>query len=460
MLQYALNTFTDIVFNAFETYTIYLYYGIFFVHRNDRRSFTAAVVTCTTGFQFCIYALFPTYDLPRLLFTAAVDLGMCCLAYKGKWVKRIVLTILYYIFISIVEALIVTVMVNMVSTYDAGSAMRDYSPQMLAITMVVRLLEFALIVFIKALKGRRCLHQQQHWRALLLMPILTIAFILLVYPRFWGIGDDRLDRFLMFLSAFFLLQNIFIFAYVAAYQSSTEQYVAMKAAYDQQKQYHTAVSAIQNTVRKMAHDMRHHFIYLTAAIEEGNLPKAHDYLVNLDENLKDLIPVKITGNHDIDAIIYGKAKEAAKKNIRVRVEGELPAELAVPAMDLNMLLGNALANAIEAAELVRIPQREILVVFGCNASRLSVIVTNPYDETAGKRTHMPFFPTRAHQGLGMGIMREIVQNYGGMLMTDKNGRQFTLTAMLQIPDMRSKPKAPTETNGRTENSDAKCVNFR
>lgn len=102
-------------------------------------------------------------------------------------------------------------------------------------------------------------------------------------------------------------------------------------------------------VHALRHDMKHHLqgIYAMAQKEENQdvlryLEQMQDSLVNPKEYVK-------TGNQKMDAILNYILARADQLNITVEQNVKVSKKIPVEAYELNILLGNLLENAIEAA---------------------------------------------------------------------------------------------------------------
>lgn len=407
---------------------LYLFVGLFM----QKRDLSKTIRLLSFLVIMLIYSILTVFKIETSTFKIPIFLLLhvlfCFILFRdNKWSKYVVYTCLFYILEIIVEALFISIL-NIFTNFDAAQASTTYDLSAFVIILIMRLFILIAVLFIRSLMGRSI--QKKQWQIFLLMPLLTIVFVWLVYRRYWGMGNPDIDKLLTYVGIFLVIQNAFVFFYIISLQSSTNQYLEIKAAYDRQKQYSSTINAVQRAVRKMAHDIRHHFIYLMSALEQEDIPKAKDYLTKLDENLDNMVPLNVTGHYDVDALLHAKARIAEKLNIHIRVEGALPPELMISPIDLSALFGNSIDNAIEAASGVD-GHKEITVSFGYNASRLNFIISNPYTGQIQKKANGYFASRKANGGLGIEIIDEVVKKYNGALLTEIDNNKFTLTAMLQ-----------------------------
>lgn len=93
-----------------------------------------------------------------------------------------------------------------------------------------------------------------------------------------------------------------------------------------------------------------------------------------------------TGNTALDAVIGTKKAIAEGKNIVFNTKIQIPESLRADAVDLCVIFGNALDNAIEAAEKMPEGERKISLTIICQDERLFCRITK---FVAGQRGHAP-----------------------------------------------------------------------
>ena len=106
-------------------------------------------------------------------------------------------------------------------------------------------------------------------------------------------------------------------------------------------------------------------------------------------------------------------------------------------MDLCILLGNALTNAIEACERIKEPnaQKEIYMNMKYKNGNLLIELNNTYSIETIKRTSNKFVSSKRFRGensLGIGNIQTIVDKYKGVFKVEMTENTFKLKMM--IPD--------------------------
>jgi len=183
-------------------------------------------------------------------------------------------------------------------------------------------------------------------------------------------------------------------------------------------------------IERMAHDMKQHLNYLEAA---PDIERVQSYIFKLKEKSFSHV-LRFTGNFDIDVILNSKHHEAEKEKIILRVsETALPPVIDwLDPVDINIILGNALSNAIEACIIAEGNEINIALKYG--DGWLKITITNPSVEPIGsKRNGAGLITTKAGglHGLGMESMAAAAENYDGLMRYKYENGVFTMDILLQ-----------------------------
>ena len=106
------------------------------------------------------------------------------------------------------------------------------------------------------------------------------------------------------------------------------------------------VQNIYKTMRGWQHNYHNHIQTLLAL--SGDEEKTREYLLKLNEDLTQVDTVLKTGNVMVDAILNSKLSLIKSKGIAIRAKAVVPPELTVSEIDLCVMIGNLLDNAMEA----------------------------------------------------------------------------------------------------------------
>ena len=193
------------------------------------------------------------------------------------------------------------------------------------------------------------------------------------------------------------------------------------------RKYYEEVENMYTQMRGWKHDYRHHIQTMKVHAANGEYGEIDKYLNQLDGDLTKVETVIRTGNRMTDAILNSKLSIAAEKQIQVKAEAEIPVSLSMTELDLCIIIGNLLDNAIEACMELPQERRLIRIYMEVKGNFLYLSVINT---TAVKKKNS--FQTSKGRGHGFGLLRvdEIVKKYGGYIKRASEDEAFSTEVLL------------------------------
>lgn len=111
----------------------------------------------------------------------------------------------------------------------------------------------------------------------------------------------------------------------------------------------------------MTHEFRSYLFALSNMLANGDTEAAQSYLDELKVRQTERILLVNTHNPIIDAILNQKGYAAREQDIDLHFEINDLSEVAIPSVDLTVVMSNLLDNAIEACEKLEKQQRRMTV---------------------------------------------------------------------------------------------------
>jgi len=181
------------------------------------------------------------------------------------------------------------------------------------------------------------------------------------------------------------------------------------------------IENIYKQVRGWKHDYHNHIQVLKAHLALNEVDKIASYLDGLESDLHEVDSIFRTGNVMIDAILTAKLSLARTKKIEVDATAIVPPILPIAPVDMCIVVGNLLDNAIEACEAVA-EGAFIRIYLGVHKEMLYISVQNADDGKATKR------------GSGQGLHRidKIAEKYGGNVNRQREPGVYATEVMLPL----------------------------
>lgn len=197
--------------------------------------------------------------------------------------------------------------------------------------------------------------------------------------------------------------------------------------------HYAEVETMYRKMRGWRHDYHNHIQALKVCLNQQEYGQMKEFLEQVDVSLAQVDQVIKTGNVMLDAIVNSKIALIREKQIAVDCTAYVPAQMPVKAIDLCVLLGNLLDNAMEACQkLERQEERFIRIYMDVMKGQLYVCITN---SMAGKaRAKGGFYPSdkAGLHGFGMERIDRIVKQYSGYIRRGSEEGVFATEVMLPL----------------------------
>lgn len=185
--------------------------------------------------------------------------------------------------------------------------------------------------------------------------------------------------------------------------------------------------------KQMRHDLNNHFIVLRGMLDSRQEDEAKKYLDNLIQHgLGNKREVQ-SGNAAIDSILNYKMMEAEQHSVTFDLDVQIPKDLDISSYAMSIVLGNALDNAINAAE--KTEEKSVRLILRYTKGRLLIQISNPYIgevQTGAEGEYLTGKKEKENHGFGLKNIRETVEKAGGVMDIGTKEQRFTLTVLLYV----------------------------
>lgn len=207
------------------------------------------------------------------------------------------------------------------------------------------------------------------------------------------------------------------------------------ATLEDQKEYYEELSKSVQAERKVRHDFRHAIMAVRTYIDRNDKDGLAAYCERLLETSSCNMEMPYTGHPIADGIYYRYSQLAKENNISFVLNGRIRDD-SIDDMDVCLILGNALENALEACCRMKEGERRIEVWLEEKETLLTITVQNTF--TGNIRSHKDkFFSAKRsgqEEGFGLRSIREVCEKYGGTMHVDYENNVFHLMMFLNKSD--------------------------
>ncbi len=192
------------------------------------------------------------------------------------------------------------------------------------------------------------------------------------------------------------------------------------------------VDNIYRQMRGWRHDYHNHIQAMLAMTDSPE--QIRSYLWKLNDDLTTVDTVLKTGNVMVDAILNSKLSLIKSKDITVHAKATVPAALQISEIDLCVIIGNLLDNAMEACLRQSDGEdRFIRVYIGILKQQLYICVTNSVGGSV-KKSGKTYLSTKTESSHGFGLMRidRLADKYHGYVNRQSEEGAFATEVMLPL----------------------------
>ena len=269
------------------------------------------------------------------------------------------------------------------------------------------------------------------WTVFLMFPISqTVCFALLLHQY----SRTEVDTHWSLLAAMVLLFAVgdaVLFRVISQTAQKAELEATnrlLEGQLDSQLKHYQALTQQYENNRRIRHDITHHLHTIQLLLESSRHEEAAEYAGELLRQQTHSSQLGQCDNPVVDAFLYSRIQEAQQLDIPVEASVILPAELPIPNVDMIILLGNLLDNAMESCARSKTPFIKLDVHL--RKGYLIVISSNPAPEAVqdAKRRRIP----ELERGVGLLILDDLAKRYDGTCTYGEQDGVFSISIALQL----------------------------
>ena len=269
------------------------------------------------------------------------------------------------------------------------------------------------------------------WYRFMVMPVATIAYGVYVHRCIYPKGIDLATGIMALV---ILLWNVVFYKLL---QDMVLDRIKLNAAELKEQKMQSRIEAynemedLLRMQRKKLHDYKNQVRTIGNLIADGNGIEAKKMVSDLTESLDIDSSTVDTKNAAVNAILNQKYKAAKEHGIGMTfLVGDL-SELTLPAVDVVIILGNLLDNAMKDSEKVRdAGEKAVIRVAVKEEGQLVIFVKNPVNETVEIKDNRVIKEYESGHGIGLLNVEETVEKYDGSFGISCNGKVFTATVII------------------------------
>lgn len=353
----------DISIDLFIALITFFSQDLFFVSFSERKKQVIANVLWIISFFVLFISSCFVNNWLASLFILAVCVFAASFKYDFKHVKRLGFTLLF-VFVFVLADLVAGLFIEIVFSADSFDA---HSIEYYLTALLPKLLAFIFFFIIRAFN-------------VLILKIVRGVVDSSVNESKLGVAEEIIKR-------------------------QTEQYDMLLRNNEE--------------IMKLKHDYRNFIIGILTEMKNQNYKTIEERLAEQVDTLSEFSGSSISGNSIIDTVLSYKISYAKAKNIDVLFKHKNLHNIYVSGIDMAILLGNVLDNAIEAVEQIEPQELRYIEVFAqVKNTQIFITVKNPVKNNVDVDNLQTSKKNSFSHGYGILNMRSIAKKYGGSVTFD------------------------------------------
>ncbi len=270
------------------------------------------------------------------------------------------------------------------------------------------------------------LEEREAKRGLIYLCVMFVLFCLATYaPRYESKPETPL-----LIAALVVTNMVAYFIFFREIATVRKQAETARELAVWQTQYQQLSQRMEET-RRLRHDMRHHINTLGALNAQGRQEEIGDYLKQYGTVYDRLEEQRFSGDPVVDSVLEYYLAQAGEEGIPVKCQVSLEGGgSGVDAMDMTVLLGNCLENALEALRPLPAGARQLSVEIVPMGVMLLVRIVNTCGNLEDGRDFAGWeaFPSckgKGRKGVGLRSVAAIAEKYGGSAQFQRKNGEFT-----------------------------------
>lgn len=414
------------VFNAVSAIYIYcLFFGAF----SEKREFKFRnVALIGLAIIWSTVLIFIPASTVRSVLIILMIIGLS-FTYCSIWYKNILLSLLVFCLPGLIEVFVGMAFLAL----GINVSQIDENTFLIIGTLISKLLTFALVCFLTT--GKHKFGNISVWYyitfSLLSLCFSLVAIIILDYIYL----NNRLHMNIIAMISVWLLagSSILIFFVIDRINNLhiAEQnlFVSQKLLKEQKLHYEDIIEE-QKYVAKIRHDIKNSLIGILAELNNDNHYQAREKLNHMFEDINNSNSEILCSDIALNTILTIKKNDALQKGIGFTCESHMSSVVQVDSIDLCVILGNALDNAIEACENTDNLNPKISIFISSQGSNFIISVKNTVSKRIAPQALITTKPDKKHHGFGISRIKELVEQYDGNININCDDEYFEINIVI------------------------------
>nr|WP_320147359.1 GHKL domain-containing protein [uncultured Anaeromusa sp.] len=202
----------------------------------------------------------------------------------------------------------------------------------------------------------------------------------------------------------------------------------------QRQHYQLLTNRIQEA-RAIRHDFHHHLLAMQAYLDGRQYEQLIDYLSQYAREFSSPSQAPLCRHYLADAVLQHYQSLANEQGCEFCTFIDIPSQVSISDLDLCIVLGNLLENALEGSRRVAQDEQVLHLRLNQRGEMLLLTLDNHFDGSLHYRKGTLLSHKRGGttEGIGLQSVRAIAEKYQGVVRVEPNANVFKVSVMLTLP---------------------------
>ena len=246
-----------------------------------------------------------------------------------------------------------------------------------------------------------------------ILPITTIILSILMYQVIIVIDSSDLKLTFVFANMFLILSNTITFEIIHNQNKLTKSEYELKLLKDninEQTKHYVNLQSSHEEIRQLRHNLRSICIGTIAELKSGKIENAMLELQNSIDITERSSKAIDTGHPSIDAIVENKLNKCDELKISTNISYQYAEPITINEIEIAVIIGNILDNAIEACQKVTDINKEIWGSITVDKQNIIINIKNTAESSNNLKTSKA---DKKSHGYGLKSITHIAKKYNG-----------------------------------------------
>jgi sensor histidine kinase YesM len=356
--------------------------------------------------------------------------------FNGSLKSKIFYVVIFYIFVVLGE-IIGIILVCLLFKVDMQQISNVEYLNIIAV-VISEMIMLILIIMMCNIKGFKNINMPtKYWALLLSTPIMGLT-IFLVIDFYIDIDVENYKYQILFcIITASTIYNYILIGILFNKLSTVFKNRNFNNLLDQQKNYqlkfYENMRVSDKEIKNVRHDLNNHLQCIYDLLMTDRFDEAKNYIETVSNTVQINNRLINTGNAVFDSILNAKISIIKNAGINFNYSIEIPSGIKIDPMDVCIILGNSIDNAIEACSRIKDGPRQISLIAAYHNKGLILSIRNTvYSGSLVKKgdVYLSSKDNPSEHGIGISNISRTAEKYNGIVVINNAADIFELSAAL------------------------------